>query len=275
MNDRLVSSEWLSANLGNPRVRIIEASSDPHSFSVGHIPGAVKLPQSALFDVARGDVVDSTAFAALMSKLGIDRADTVVLYGSADNSAAALTMWLLTMFGHLDVRFLDGGRGAWIGDDRQTEFTVFDPPASDYPSVPRNDAPHRISRESLRAMIGKATLIDTRSAAEYTGETSVPDGHPSESTFRAGHIPTAINIPRARLHSPDGHFQSTPNLTEHFSVVDPEQPVIVYDRTAARAAETWLVLRFQLKIRDVRVYDGGWIEWGNSVGLPVVQSAKP
>lgn len=270
MSNRVVSTEWLSANLGNPHVRIVAAAPHSRSFSIGQIPGAARLDCSQLFDVSRGDFVDGEAFSAIVSKLGIRPSDSIVLYGDQDNSSAALLMWLFTMFGHTNVSILDGGRSAWLGDDRETEFESADRSPSDYPATERNDGPHRVSRDELRGLIGKVTILDTRGESDYTGAADA-----SDEVTRTGHIPSSISVPSNALRDGGGRFLDPGALEERFLDLPDDRPVIVYDRTAARAAETWLVLRFLLDWNDVRVYDGGWNEWGNSFGLPVVQGPQP
>ncbi|WP_018163353.1 sulfurtransferase [Smaragdicoccus niigatensis] len=270
MSNRVVSTEWLSANLGNPHVRIIAAAPNPRSFSIGHIPGAARLACSQMFDASQGDFVESKAFAAIVGKLGIRRNDSIVLYGDPDNSSAALLMWLFTMFGHTNVSILDGGRGAWLGDDRETEFEPADWSPSDYPAIPRTDAPHRISRDELHRLFGKVTILDTRAESEFIGDVDA-----SDEVTRTGHIPTSISVPASALRDSAGRFLDSATLRERLVDLRDDRPVIVYDRTAARAAETWLVLRFLLDWNDVRVYDGGWNEWGNSFGLPVLQGPQP
>ncbi|MCE5289681.1 MAG: sulfurtransferase [Nocardiaceae bacterium] len=270
MGNPVVSTEWLSANLGNPHVRIVAAAPNSRAFSIGRIPGAARLDCSQLFDVAQGDFVDGQAFAAIVGTLGIRRSDSIVLYGDQDNSSAALLMWLFTMFGHTNVSILDGGSSAWLGDDRETEFESADWPPSDYPAIARNDGPHRVSRDELRGLLGNVTILDTRGASDYTGDVDA-----SDEMTRTGHIPSSINLPSSALRDSAGRFLDTGALAARLVDLPHDRPVIVYDRTAARAAETWLVLRFLLDWNDVRVYDGGWNEWGNSFGLPVVQGLQP
>ncbi|MEV0684130.1 sulfurtransferase [Nocardia sp. NPDC050378] len=268
---RLVTTEWLSANIGVPGVKVIESNDDILLYDIGHVPGAVKIDwRGDLSDPVTRDYIDGHRFTELMRAKGIRREDTVVIYGDRGNAQAAHTAWIFTLFGHEDVRLLDGGRDAWISEERDT---TFDPPVSersDYPAVERDDGTARAFREEVLARLGRP-LVDVRSPQEYAGETG---GDKEPETQRAGHVPTAVNIPWTLACSPDGRFRSRAELDEVYGAL-PAEDLVVYSRVGERSSHTWFVLTFLLGRRSVRNYDGSWIEWGNSVRLPIAAGDEP
>ncbi|KZF06704.1 thiosulfate sulfurtransferase, partial [Rhodococcus sp. EPR-279] len=213
--DRLVSTEWLSAHLGTPGLRVVESDEDVLLYDVGHIPGAVKIDWHLdLNDPVTRDYIDGEQFSKLMSRKGISRDDTIVVYGDKSNWWAAYALWVFTLFGHQDVRLLDGGRDAWLSENRDTTLDVPEFPATDYPVIERDDAPIRAFASDVLGSLGTVPLIDVRSPAEYTGErTHMPD-YPEEGALRGGHIPTAVSIPWAKAAAPDGRFRSRTELDE-------------------------------------------------------------
>ncbi|MFC0315705.1 sulfurtransferase [Gordonia phosphorivorans] len=274
--ERLVSTEWLSAHLGTPGLKIIESDEDVLLYDIGHIPTAQKVDWHLhLNNPVTRDYIDGEAFAELMRSKGIERTDTIVVYGDKNNWWAAYAMWVFTLFGHEDVRLLDGGRTAWMDEQRETSFEVPEYPRSDYPVIERDDATIRAFADEVRSAIGAEPLIDVRSPQEYTGErTHMPD-YPEEGALRGGHIPTAVSIPWARAAAPDGRFRSRPELDEIYAGFDPATPTIAYCRIGERSSHTWFVLTYLLGFSAVRNYDGSWTEWGNAVRAPIVTGDEP
>lgn len=274
--ERLVSTEWLSAHLGAPGLKIIESDEDVLLYDIGHIPTAQKVDWHLhLNNPVTRDYIDGEAFAELMRSKGIERTDTIVVYGDKNNWWAAYAMWVFTLFGHEDVRLLDGGRTAWMDEQRETSFDVPEYPRSDYPVIERDDTVIRAFADEVRAALGSEPLIDVRSPEEYTGErTHMPD-YPEEGALRGGHIPTAVSIPWARAAAPDARFRSRPELDEIYADFDPATPTIAYCRIGERSSHTWFVLTYLLGFEAVRNYDGSWTEWGNAVRAPIVMGAEP
>ncbi|AEF42274.1 sulfurtransferase [Hoyosella subflava] len=274
--ERLVSTEWLSANLGAPGLKVVESDEDVLVYDIGHIPGAIKIDWHLdLNDPVTRDYIDGQQFADLMRRKGINRDDTVVIYGDKSNWWAAYAMWVFTLFGHPDVRLLDGGRDAWIAEERDMSFSVPQLPAADYPVVARDDSKIRAFRDQVLFHLGSGPLIDVRSPAEYTGErTHMPD-YPEEGALRGGHIPTAASIPWAKAAANDSRFKSRTELDAIYGDLDPNGNTIVYCRIGERSSHTWFVLTYLLGFTDVRNYDGSWTEWGNTVRVPIAKGEEP
>ncbi|GEE02041.1 sulfurtransferase [Gordonia spumicola] len=274
--ERLVSTEWLSAHLGAPGLKIVESDEDVLLYDIGHIPTAQKVDWHLhLNDPVTRDYIDGEAFAKLMSDKGISRDDTVVIYGDKNNWWAAYALWVFTLFGHEDVRLLDGGRDAWMDEQRETSFDVPSYPATDYPVVERDDTAIRAFADDVLGALGTSPLIDVRSPQEYTGErTHMPD-YPEEGALRGGHIPTAVSIPWAKAAAPDGRFRTRRELDEIYAGFDAATPTIAYCRIGERSSHTWFVLTHLLGFDDVRNYDGSWTEWGNRVRVPIARGEEP
>jgi len=274
--ERLVTGDWLSAHLGTPGLVVVESDEDFLLYDVGHIPGAVRIDwHTDLNEPHVRDYINGEQFAELMDRKGISRDDTVVIYSDKSNWWAAYALWVFTLFGHPDVRLLDGGRDLWLAEGRDTTLEVPDRVATGYPVVQRDDAPIRAYRDEVLAALGVATLIDVRSPEEYTGErTHMPD-YPEEGALRAGHIPTARSVPWARAADERGRFRSREELEDIYSFVKPGTDTIAYCRIGERSSHTWFVLTHLLGIPGVRNYDGSWTEWGNTVRVPVVAGPEP
>ncbi|KQB87517.1 sulfurtransferase [Corynebacterium lowii] len=267
--ERVVSASWLSARIGVPGLRIVESDEDSLLYDIGHVPGAVRIDwQRDLNDPISRDFIDGAGFAALMRSKGIARDDTVVIYGDKSNGWAAYTLWVFQLFGHKDVRLLDGGRDAWMAEERDTSFTVPDYPATDYPVVERHDAPARAFVDEVlgAACSDKTMLIDVRGIDQYTGDATVPA---EKTALRAGHIPTAINIPWENAIYPNNNFRTRAELERQYHSLEPDQPTVVYSHLGDRSAHTWFVLKYLLGFNSVRNYDGSWSEWGNMVRMPI------
>ena len=274
--ERLVTADWLSAHLGTKGLAIVESNEDVLLYDVGHIPGAVKIDwHTDLNDPEVRDYIHGEQFAALMNRKGISRSDTVVIYGDKSNWWAAYALWVFTLFGHEDVRLLDGGRDLWVSNGRDTTLDVPSRTATGYPVVQREDAPIRAFKDDVLTTLGTQTLIDVRSPLEYTGErTHMPD-YPEEGALRGGHIPTAVSVPWAKAADANGRFRSLAELREVYSFVESGDDVIAYCRIGERSSHTWFVLTHLLGIPGVPNYDGSWTEWGNTVRVPIVTGEAP
>src|SRR4051812_29440554 len=243
--ERLVTTDWLAKHLGTPGLVVVESDEDVLLYDSGHIPGAIKVDwHTELNDQVTRDYLDGEHFAALMSAKGISRDDTVVIYGDKNNWWAAYALWVFSLFGHPDVRLLDGGRTAWIAEGREITTEAPTPAATEYPVVEGGAAPIRAFKDDVLAHLGKP-LVDVRSPQEYTGErTHMPD-YPQEGALRGGHIPGAASVPWARAAAPDGRFKSRAELAAIYSDeqgLRPEDDVIAYCRIGERSSHTWFVL---------------------------------
>jgi thiosulfate/3-mercaptopyruvate sulfurtransferase len=272
--ERLVGTEWLAEHLSSPGLVVVESDEDVLLYETGHIPGAVKVDwHTDLQDPLARDYLDAEGFAALMRKNGISRDDTVVFYGDNFNWWATYALWVFRLFGHDDVRMLDGGRQKWIAEGRQmtTEATVR--PASDYPVVERSDEPIRAFRDDvMQHLASSGPLVDVRSPEEYRGELLHMAAYPQEGALRGGHIPGAASVPWKRAANEDGSFKSHDELAAIYVDevgLDRDDEVIAYCRIGERSSHTWFVLTHLLGFERVRNYDGSWTEWGNLVRAPI------
>jgi thiosulfate/3-mercaptopyruvate sulfurtransferase len=280
--ERLVSTEWLAAALKDDAIAdgklvVVESDEDVLLYETGHIPGAVKIDwHTDLNDEVTRDYVDGEAFAALAASKGISRDTTVVIYGDKSNWWAAYALWVFTLFGHEDVRLLDGGRDKWIAEGRELTTDVPQPKPGDYPVVERNDSPIRAFKEDVLAHLGKP-LIDVRSPEEYTGQRTHMPAYPEEGALRGGHIPTAASIPWARAAAEDGTYKDRSELEALYlgeAGLKPGDDVVAYCRIGERSSHTWFALKYLLGFDNVRNYDGSWTEWGNAVRVPIAKGAE-
>ncbi|MFB9775971.1 sulfurtransferase [Brevibacterium otitidis] len=272
--EKLVSTAWVAEHLGDDGLVIVESDEDVLLYETGHIPGAVKVDwHTELNDPVTRDYLDGEGFAALMSKKGISREDTVVIYGDKSNWWAAYALWVFELFGHPDVRLMDGGRAAWIASGGEMTTDAPKRETTDYPVVDRVDDASRAFMTDVLDHLGKP-LIDVRSPEEYTGaRTHMPD-YPEEGALRGGHIPTAASVPWARAANDDGTFRSREELEAIYTDevgLDRADDIIAYCRIGERSSHTWFVLRYLLGYESVRNYDGSWTEWGNAVRVPIVK----
>ena len=273
--ERLVSTVWLAEQLeaGNPDgIVVLESDEDVLLYDTGHIPGSLKVDwHQDLNDQLTRDYVDSEQFAKVMSARGIGRDTTVVIYGDKNNWWAAYALWVMTLFGHEDVRLLDGGRAKWVAEGREMTKDVPTPQPADYPVVERVDAPIRAFKDDVLAHLGQP-LVDVRSPGEYSGELLHMPDYPQEGAMRGGHIPGARSVPWARAANDDGTFKSREELEAIYlqeQGLKPQEPTVAYCRIGERSSHTWFVLTHLLGFEDVRNYDGSWTEWGNAVRVPV------
>jgi thiosulfate/3-mercaptopyruvate sulfurtransferase len=269
----LVTTGWLVEHLDDPKVVVAEVDENPDLYDEGHIPGAVKLHwREDLQDPVERDLVEKADFERLLGALGIGNDTTLVLYGDKNNWFAAYAYWYLKIYGHEDVRILDGGRQKWLDENRAL---TADPPqvqAASYTAKERDES-IRTYRDPVRKLIGAGghALVDVRSPQEYSGDLIAPPGYEQEGAQRGGHIPSAASIPWAQAVRDDGTFKSAAELRELYSArgVTADKSVTAYCRIGERSAHTWFVLRELLGFQDVKNYDGSWTEWGNLVDVPI------
>ena len=274
----LVSTQWLSENLNTPGLVIVESDEDVLLYETGHIPNAVKIDwHTDLNDPVTRDYLDGEAFAALLSSKGIKRDDTVVIYGDKSNWWAAYALWVFKLFGHEDVRLLDGGRDLWVAEGRELTKAKPQIAPSSYPVIERNDAPIRAYRDDVLAHFGNP-LIDVRSPEEYSGERTHMPAYPDEGALRGGHIPSAKSVPWARAAAENQTFKTRAELEQVYldgAGLKADDNVIAYCRIGERSSHTWFVLNYLLGLPNVRNYDGSWTEWGSLVRVPIVKGTEP
>ncbi|HEY0700503.1 MAG TPA: sulfurtransferase [Micromonospora sp.] len=277
---RLVTTGWLADNLGADGLVVVESDEDVLLYDTGHIPGAVKVDwHLELNDQVTRDYLDPAAFAELCAGKGIGRADTVVFYGDNFNWWAAYALWVFSLFGHPDVRLLDGGRQKWVAEGRELTREKVVRQRADYPVPTRDDGSIRAFRDQVMTHVAAAKpLVDVRSGPEYTGELLHMPDYPQEGALRGGHIPGAVNKPWKAAANDDGTFRPVEQLRAIYADelgLAPDDEVIAYCRIGERSSHTWFVLRHLLGYPRVRNYDGSWTEWGNLVRVPVVKGARP
>ena len=269
----LVATDWLAEHLNDSNVVVSEVDENPDLYEEGHIPGAVKLHwREDLQDPVERDLVEKDEFERLMARRGIGNETTLVVYGDKNNWFAAYAYWYLKIYGHDDVRILDGGRQKWIDEGRELTTDVPQVDSASY-SARERDESIRAYRDAVRQTIddeGQA-LVDVRSPQEFSGDLIAPPGYEQEGAQRAGHIPSAASIPWASAVRDDGTFKSAEELRDLYGGkgVTGDKAVTAYCRIGERSAHTWFVLRELLGYENVRNYDGSWTEWGNLVGVPI------
>jgi thiosulfate/3-mercaptopyruvate sulfurtransferase len=270
--ERLVTVPWLAEHLGHPDLVVLESDEDVLLYDTGHIPGAQKLDWHLdLNDPTTRDYVDGQRFAEVMGARGVTRETTVVIYGDKSNWWAAYALWVMTLFGHPDVRLLDGGRAAWLaaGGEMTTEVPGVEP--ATYPVVERDDSTVRAFKDDVLEHLGRP-LVDVRSPGEFSGELLHMPDYPQEGAMRGGHIPGASSVPWARAAAEDGTFRPRAELEAIYQQeqgLKPADDVVAYCRIGERSSHTWFVLTHLLGFESVRNYDGSWTEWGNAVRVPV------
>jgi thiosulfate/3-mercaptopyruvate sulfurtransferase len=271
-SDVLVDADWVEAHLDDPGVVLVEVDEDTTAYDKGHIRGAVKLDwRKDLQDPVRRDFVDRHGFEQLMSERGIGNDDTVVLYGGNNNWFAAYAYWYFRLYGHQGVKLLDGGRKKWELESREMVTAVPARPRTSYQAT-EQDSSLRALRDEVIAAIGKRNLVDVRSPDEFTGKLLAPAHLPQEQAQRAGHIPTAKNIPWSKAANDDGTFKTDDELRTLYqdqAGLDFSKDTIAYCRIGERSAHTWFVLHELLGQPRVKNYDGSWTEYGSLVGVPI------
>lgn len=276
--EMIVSTEWVAARLDDPALVVAESDEDILLYETGHVPGAVKLDwHTELNDPVTRDYVDGAGFARLMSDKGISRDTTLVLYGDKNNWWAAYALWVCSLFGHRDVRLMDGGRAKWLAEGRAVSTETPERKGTSYPVVQRDDTRLRAYRQDVLAHLGKP-MIDVRSPGEYTGELLHMPDYPQEGAVRGGHIPGATNVPWARAAAEDGTFRTRAELETIYreeAGMRLDDDIVVYCRIGERSSHTWFVLQHLLGYPHVRNYDGSWTEWGNSVRVPIARGENP
>ncbi|GAB3247582.1 sulfurtransferase [Alteromonas gracilis] len=267
----LVSTQWVEDHLGDDTVVLVEVDEDTSAYDTGHIAGAIKLDWTTdLQDQVRRDFVDRAGFEKLLSERGVSNDDTVVLYGGNNNWFAAYAYWYFKLYGHQDVRLMDGGRKKWELDSRELTDETTQRPATSY-TASEQDHSIRAFRDDVVAAIGAQNLVDVRSPDEYAGRLLAPAHLPQEQAQRAGHIPTAASVPWSKAANDDGTFKSDDELKQIYTDagVDWSKDTIAYCRIGERSSHTWFVLKELLGQDNVKNYDGSWTEYGSLVGVPV------
>jgi thiosulfate/3-mercaptopyruvate sulfurtransferase len=270
-DDVLVTAEWAENNLDTPGVVFAEVDEDTTAYDGGHIPGAVKIDwRTELQDPVRRDFVDKAGFQKLASAKGISNGDLIVLYGGNNNWFAAYAYWYFKLYGHDNVKLLDGGRKKWELDGRKLDTEVPARPASTY-TAKEPDNSIRAFRDEVIGAIGSKNLVDVRSPDEFSGKLLAPAHLPQESAQRGGHIPSALNVPWSKAANEDGTFRSDEELRQLYQTqgLDTSKATIAYCRIGERSSHTWFALRELLGLEDVKNYDGSWTEYGSLIGAPV------
>ncbi|MCO6008395.1 sulfurtransferase [Actinoallomurus purpureus] len=270
-SDVLVDADWVQAHLDDPGVVLVEVDEDTSAYEKGHIRGAVRIDwKTELQDPVRRDFVDKTGFQNLLSEKGIAGDDLIILYGGNNNWFAAYAYWYFRLYGHQNVKLLDGGRKKWELDSRELVEAVPSRPKTDYVAQ-EQDLSIRAFRDEVVEAISTKNLVDVRSPDEFSGKLLAPAHLPQEQAQRGGHIPTARNIPWSKAANDDGTFKSDDELQELYEEagVDLSKPTIAYCRIGERSSHTWFALHELLGLPDVKNYDGSWTEYGSLVGVPI------
>ncbi|TQK69445.1 MULTISPECIES: sulfurtransferase [unclassified Nocardioides] len=273
----LVSTQWVEDNLGTDKVVVIEVDEDTTAYDKGHIKGAIKLDWTTdLQDQVRRDFVNKEQFEALLSSRGVANDDTVILYGGNNNWFAAYAYWYFKLYGHQDVKLMDGGRKKWELDSRELTDELPQRAATSY-TAQEQDRSIRAFRDDVVAAIGAQNLVDVRSPDEYAGRLLAPAHLPQEQSQRAGHIPTSVNVPWSKNANDDGTFKSDADLQALYAEVgfDEDKDTIALCRIGERSSLTWFVLQELLGKKNVKNYDGSWTEYGSLVGVPIALGDEP
>lgn len=270
-SDVLVSAQWAQDHLSDPNTVFVEVDEDTSAYDVGHIEGAVRLDwKTDLQDAVKRDFLDREQFSKLLSEKGISNDDTVVLYGGNNNWFAAYAYWYFKLYGHKNVKLLDGGRKKWELDGRPLSTDKVTRPATSYQSA-APDNTIRAFRDDVIAAIGVKNLVDVRSPDEFSGKILAPAHLPQEQSQRPGHVPGAINVPWSKAANEDGTFRSDEELAKLYADagLDGKKETIAYCRIGERSSHTWFVLQELLGHSNVKNYDGSWTEYGSLVGAPI------
>ena len=274
--ETLVSTEWVAQHSKDSNVRVVEVDVDTNAYNEGHVPGAIGWAwNTQLCDVVRRDILSKAQFEKLMAESGISNSTTVILYGDSNNWFAAWALWQMKMYGHDDVRIMNGGRKKWLSEGREVSTSAPTPAQAAYHATGPDNSLRAFLDQVQAALQGRShAMVDVRSPQEFTGEILAPPGLP-ETCQRGGHIPHARNIPWGKACNDDGTFKTADELKTLYSAegIDGSKPVIAYCRIGERSSHTWFVLKYLLGFDRVVNYDGSWTEWGNLVGAPVERGA--
>jgi thiosulfate/3-mercaptopyruvate sulfurtransferase len=270
--DVLVSTDWVAQHRNDSNIRVVEVDVDTAAYDQGHVPGSLGWNWTTeLCDTVVRDIVPKGKLESLLGRSGITPQTTIVLYGDNNNWFAAWAFWQLKVYGHQDVRIMNGGRKKWLAEGRELDTAKTTPSATTY-TAKDPDFSIRAYLPEVQSNYKRSdtVLVDVRSPQEFTGEILAPPGLP-ETCQRGGHIPGAKSIPWGKACNEDGTFKSTEDLVALYGGqgVTPEKNVIAYCRIGERSSHTWFVLKYLLGFQNVKNYDGSWTEWGNLVGAPV------
>ena len=270
--DVLVDADWVEQHKDDENVKLVEVDVDTNAYDEGHIAGAVSWNwTSQLNDQIRRDIPSRDQIEKLLGESGISNDDTVILYGDNNNWFAAFAFWILKMYGHQDIRLMDGGRKKWVADGRALTTQEENPAPATYSAQEADLSLRANVTEMLKNIESQESqLVDVRSPAEYTGEVIAPPGM-TETAQRGGHIPTAKNIPWAQTVNEDGTFKTADDLRELYGNkgIEDGKNTIAYCRIGERSSHTWFVLKYLLGYENVKNYDGSWTEYGSMVGVPI------
>ena len=274
--DTLVSTDWVEKHANDDNVRVVEVDVDTKAYDEGHVPGAIAWAwNSQLSDQVRRDILSREQFEELMASAGVKPETTLVIYGDNNNWFAAWALWQAKIYGHKDVRLMNGGRKKWLSEGRELSTETPHPARTSYRAKDADLSLRAFLPQVQRASEhGSAGLVDVRSPQEYTGEILAPPGLP-ETCQRGGHVPGARSIPWGKACNEDGTFKSADDLRALYrgEGIDGSKPVIAYCRIGERSSHTWFVLKYLLGLSDVKNYDGSWTEWGNLVAANVERGA--
>jgi len=274
--ESLVTTDWVAQHQTDPKVRVVEVDVDTKSYDEGHVPGSIAWAwNTQLSDTVKRDILSKEQFEELMSSSGISPDTTVIIYGDNNNWFAAWALWQMKIYGHADVRLMNGGRKKWLSEGRELSTETAKPAPTNY-QASTTDTSLRAFLPQVQAALSarSASMVDVRSPQEFTGEILSPPGLP-ETCQRGGHIPGARSIPWGKAANEDGTFKSYDELRALYAGegIDGSKPVIAYCRIGERSSHTWFVLKYLLGYDKITNYDGSWTEWGNLVGAPVEKGA--
>jgi len=274
----LVSTNWVKENLGQPKIKMVEIDVDTKAYDAGHVRGAIAFNwQTQLQDQVSRDIISKTEFEKLVSQAGISPDDTVILYGDNNNWFAAYGFWLFKLYGHKDVRLMNGGRIKWLNEaDKELTTDVPKPTPTTYKVTEEHPELRAYVQDVLEASkSGRINLVDVRSPDEFSGKVIAPPGM-TETAQRGGHVPGAKSVPWSQAVSSDGTFKPLSELQKIYieqKGVDTNKDTIAYCRIGERSSHTWFVLKYLLGFKNVKNYDGSWTEYGNLIRVPIEKGA--